>query len=276
MADLEDVLSVLVATITQVVYPMGTGSPSITGGGIKIYAGWPTPADLDKDLKDGLSQITVFPTDFETNTTRYLDTWNVQPIPPPTIILAANGENVTVGGTVTTPQNVALIVDNLPAAYSLQAGDTPTSIATALVSLLAGQGLTAFNTGPVVTIPTAKHITARVGMWASSYREISSQERLFCITAWCSTPAARAILVPPIDLALKQRPFIFFSEGASGRLRYRDSPFVDRFEKHDVYRRDLRYTVDWPTTEVGLDPQITIVQINLRAPDDLLLKQVNL
>lgn len=76
MADLSDVESSLVTVIAGLLYPNGTGQPSSVGIPCKVFAGWPTAAQLDADLVAGVANVSVYPTQIERNTTRYpRDNW---------------------------------------------------------------------------------------------------------------------------------------------------------------------------------------------------------
>lgn len=278
MADLDDVSNALVALAEQVAYPDGTNEDSIIGQDIKIAAGWPVLDDLGSLLKSGGVFINVWPEENETNTTRHLDfdEWYVVQAPPaPTITLTVSGTNVVVGGTVTVPQNVAMIVDNKTAAYAIQPSDTLTTIATAMASRLALLGITATSSGPTINLPNSRVVVGRVGTWGRTLRQLARQEKVFSLIIWAKDPITRGLVAAPLDIALKSRSFISLPDGSEGRLRYVRTVQLDRYEKHLCYRRDLCYTVEWATTEVSDDPQINIFELNLRAPDNRLIKQVN-
>ena len=80
--------------------------------------------------------ISVFPLDIEQNVTRYSTDWQELPSPPITLTMTVSGQTVTIGGTPGCPLNTAVLVNNTPFVYPLQATDTPTSIATALAALI--------------------------------------------------------------------------------------------------------------------------------------------
>ena len=55
MADISDVLNAMVAGAAGAIYPSGTSNPSITGAPVVVYAGWPIPGQLDKDIDPALT-----------------------------------------------------------------------------------------------------------------------------------------------------------------------------------------------------------------------------
>lgn len=151
MADISDVENALAAVIAQVVYPRGTGNPSLVNLPCRIYRGWPIPASLDADLKSGVINISVFPQNNEQNVTKYPKEWIELPNVTPQLVATVSGNTLTLTGTITTPLNVAVILNNKAYAYAVQANDTPTSIATALAELI-NADVPAVSSGPVVTV----------------------------------------------------------------------------------------------------------------------------
>jgi hypothetical protein len=267
MADLSDVEASLVSLIAQTLYPNGTGNPSVTGVPAVVYAGWPTASRLDADLlalstnqAGGKVHVTVYPTKMERNTTRYMRQWQNVTLPAPTLTLTVSGQQVTVGGTVSTPQNVMLMVGYRPFVYAVQPSDTLTSIATALATLVTGST----NAGPVVTLATNAILTAaRVGASGTAIMEVRRQERVFQITVWADTPADRDATAKAIDPVLANIEFLVFPDTSAGRLIYKSSPVDDMVSKAVLYRRDLMYSVEYATTLVNTTTEITQTQLNV-------------
>src|ERR1700722_12500939 len=207
MADQSDVEQQIIALISQIVYPNGTGQPSIAGVPVKRYRGYPVPANLDKDLAAGVINLSVYPLQMERNVTRYVRDWqDVPDAGPPALTISAAATTITLGGTVSSPLNVAAIVNGTGYVYAVQTSDTLASIATALASLI-NANTTATSSGAVISIPSAHSIVARIGQVGTVIRELSRQNKLFQIKAWCPTPALRDIIIPPIDVALKRLTF---------------------------------------------------------------------
>lgn len=270
MADLVDVQNSLVALISQILYPNGTAQPSVTGIPTTVYAGWPTASQLDADLlalsqglPAGKIHVTVFPPKgMGRNTTRFMRTWQDAVLPVQTLTLTINGLQVTVGGTVATPQNVMLMVGGQPYVYAVQPADTVTSIATALAALIPG----AANAGPVITLAASSNLTAaRVGASGTAMKEIRRQERVFMITVWADTPAHRDVTAPAIDVVLADTEFLVFPDTSAGRLIYKSTDVDDMVSKALLYRRDLVFSVEYGTFKVATTTQITQTQLNVSA-----------
>lgn len=89
------------------------------------------------------------------------------------------------------------------------------------------------------------------------------QEQGFRITAWCSAPGIRDATCTLIDAALAGIPFLALPDGSAGRLRYRGTATMDQSQDAALYRRDLIYTVEYPTTLTDLLPAMLFADLDL-------------
>ncbi|MEX3628427.1 MAG: hypothetical protein VB138_02005 [Burkholderia sp.] len=268
MADLTDVENALVSLIAATLYPNGTGQPSAAGGvPCMVYAGWPTPAQLDADLAVGKAHVSVFPRTEERNTTRFSQDWQPQAMNSATLTLTINGQQITVGGVVppaNNPHNLSVLANGKPYVYAVQTGDTLNSIAAALAALIAADIPGTSAAGAVVTLPGTGRIgAARVGVTGTAIREVRRQERHFQITVWADTPAHRDAVAQPVDLVLATTKFLTMPDGFAARLIYRNSPISDAMQKTRLFRRDLIYLVEYATTQAETETQITQEQLGV-------------
>ncbi|CAJ0698814.1 hypothetical protein [Ralstonia holmesii] len=268
MADLSDISNALVTLAAAIAYPNGTSQPSLIGVDVRVFAGWPVPALLDADLAAGKVQVSVFPMPgMERVVSSAFGDWSTPSAPVNTVTLSLSGQTVTVGGTVSTPQNAALVVDNKAYVYAVQAGDTLASIAAALAALV-NADQTATAAGAVVTIPNAKYISPRVGGVGTSQRETLRIEQTFMLTTWAPSPTLRDQLASKINSALSgQTKLGLPDQGAA--LRYRRSSQDDGSQKAGLFRRDLVYAVEYSTYETEADYQITATIENVSAGPSL-------
>ena len=163
MADLHDVENALVTIIAAALYPNGTGQASAITAPCKVMPGWPPPQTLDNDLLAGTVSVSVFAIAAASKlTSRYPTEWMPLTTVAATITAAVAGNVVTLGGTVSRPQNVTLIVNGKPYSYAVQAGDTLTSIATGVATLV-NADVACTSSGAVITAATTARIVARVG-----------------------------------------------------------------------------------------------------------------
>ena len=248
MSDISDVLNVLVANIGATLYPNGTAQTSVAGCPVRVFAGWPIAAQLDADLAAGTCNVSVFPTPTERKTTRYL----LQPAQAShqaaSLSASLTGQTIVFGGVQPAPfyaHNFVILVGSMAYGYQSTAADTPSTIAAAMAALIPG----ASASGPVLTIPPGGGtVQARIGTTGTLTTEVRRQNRLMQVTIWADTPAHRDAIAQPVDLALAQVEFLTMPDGTAARIIYRDSPVTDGLEKQVLYRRDLRYDVEYATT----------------------------
>ncbi|KMW48090.1 hypothetical protein DEE91_01060 [Ralstonia pickettii] len=269
MADISDVSAALVTTIAGIVYPNGTSQPSITGAPVLVYSGWPDSGQLRTYLSAGNVHVSVFP---QPNMLRVVDSsmsdWSTPTAPVNTVTLTLSGQAVTVGGSVSTPQNAALVVDNKAYVYAVQAGDTLASIATALAALV-NVDQTATAAGAVVMIPGAKYISPRVGGQGVAVRETRRQEQGFMVTVWANCFDQRDPIASAIDSALSGQIHLTLADQSSATLRYKSSRQDDSQQKEGIYRRDLMYAVEFSTFQSQTLTQITATVENVSAGPSL-------
>lgn len=277
MSDISDLENVLANEVTNIVYPQmrfdaggaawdktgvydtpastapdATGkSPSVSGTPIVVYPGWPSSDNLAKALAAGVTHITVFPQAMERNTTRYQERELIVMPPAPTLTLAISKDlgSVTVGGTVSAPQNLALRVNNKFYTYAVNTGDTLNSISAALAAALAVDVSGTSAMGPVITLgPSGRLQAARVGGFATIAREVKRQERVMSIITWANSAQLRDQIAGAVDASLADTRFLDMPDGFGARLIYKNSMVIDAQQKAGLYRRDLNYTVEYATT----------------------------
>ena len=266
MADQSDVEAAPVGVIGGALYPDGvTGPCAVSGATCRIYRGWPMPAALDADLLAGVANISVAAVDGHAlNTTRWPDKWIAQTQTQPTLSAVVSGQSVTLGGIAAQGQVVAVIADSAWAAWRVRASDTPASVAAGLAGSL-GRVRSATASGATLTVPAAVRLTARVEADQPTLRLSRRQQQAFRATLWCGDPATRDAVGSAIDSALSGIDFLGLADGTSGRLRYLNSSVTDKWEDAVLYRRELTYSVDYPTSITADLPRLAIGAANLSA-----------
>lgn len=274
MADLSDVENALAQIISDTLYPAGIpggfepASP-VASVPVICYPGWPNSATLDEDLAKGKVHVSVFALDGERNTTRYPKDWQELVPAVTTLIALVSGQTITIGGTVSTPQNVMAAVNDLPFVYAVQAGDALSDIAAGLAALIAVSIPGTTSAGPVVSVPAGGMISAaRIGGQGVAIMETRRQERMFQITVWADTPDHRNAVAKPIDAALSVLERITLPDQTSARLIYKGSPQSDAAQLQGCYRRDFVYSVEYATTIQETETQIVAELINVSVKAD--------
>lgn len=263
MSDSFDVMTVLAARLAGIVYPNGTAQPSITGHAARIFPGWPTPAQLDADLAAGKDNISVFCLPGGRNETRYGNhSHRIGDPAPATLGWTVSGVTATLAGTVSVPQNIGIIVDNVAYTYAVLAGDTLASAAAAMAALVA-VNRACTSAGPVITIPAARQITARVGTVATVGRELARQKECYQITIRTADVARRKTLLNAIQAAVADTPRIAMPDGFGARIRYRNGTPMDDDQKSQLYRYDLFYEVEFAITAISTAPQAIAWTVNV-------------
>lgn len=310
MSDISDVLLVMAKTCASIIYPALTydqinanwdqpkfwdgSGPSIVNSGVRIYPGWPSESNLDDDLANNISHVTVFTQATERNTTRYQEREHVTVEPAaPTLSLSVSGVPsssllfdepgvvwdgsnesydvvpgysnfvIRVGGIVTVPQNIALRINGKFYVYGVQAADTFASIASALAALVMVDIAGTSANGPVLALgSTARLQAARLGTTGTVSKEVRRQERVVQISVWSNAPDVRDTIAAAIDVVLAERRFVTMPDGFGARIIYKNSMVIDSLQKATLYRRDLNYTVEYPTTVSKSRAQVIAPSIN--------------
>lgn len=273
MADITDAMAAIVALAAQFYYPAGTALPSLTGDAIKIRQGWPIPAQLEKAIADKIVTLTVFATNNVQNVDRYRPEWQQLSVQQPTITATVGGgtaaspaQTVTIGGAISTPQNVGVLVNRKPYIYPVAANDTPTSIATALAAMIAVDLGQTVSAGAVITIPQAVGtVIARVGSVGTAMRELSRERHEVQLTWWCASPAQRALIVPPFNVLIAKTHFLTLADQSACRFRFHRTWTDDNNQKVGAWRRDIWVTVEFPITETMTAATSITTQLNLAA-----------
>jgi hypothetical protein len=150
---------------------------------------------------------------------------------------------------------VGALVDGAAYAYRIRDGDTPGLVAANLCQLLqANRPATA--QGFDITVPGAGSIQVRVVCDNATSFESRRQEKDVRIICWCPTPSIRDALAGAIDSAIDQISFLTLPDGSSARVIYRNTASYDQAQNALLYRRDLVFTIEYPTITVVQQPSM--------------------
>ena len=255
MADISDVENALTGAVTSILYPNGSAEASFPGPLCRIYRGWPAPATLNADLTAGVANITVNgDNDPGRTTTRYLQQWQVGTTSPG-MAAGVSGQTITISGTPAVGDVVGAIVDGVPYAYRVVAGDSPGLIAANLAQAIQTTRIANYQ-GFAVTIPGAHAVTAQAVCDNTAQVESRRQEKDIRIACWCATPSVRDIIAAAIDSALSGLAFLPLADGTQARLTYRNTQSYDQSQNALLYRRDIVYTAEYATIETDTLPSM--------------------
>ena len=65
---------------------------------------------------------------------------------------------------------------------------------------------------------------------------------------WCPSPALRDLVAGLIDQALSDSNWLSLSDGTAGFVRMAHSKVFDQSQNANLYRRDIIYNIEYPTT----------------------------
>ena len=279
MADLADIENAMKALIVGWCYPNGTSQPSAIKGAlpVRVVRGWPNANDLKASFhpetldppqpgrpKSAFISIYAAPGS-ERQTTRYPREWQTLTNAAPTITATLAAGTITLGGTVTTPQLVAVLAYGRPFVYAVQQADTLATIAAALTTMISASGQATSN-GAVLTVPSPK-LGCSVGGFGTMWRELRRQERLIMVTVWCATPEQRDAVAGLVDNYFAGAgsdnglEFINLPDGSMARLQYARTMPTDVDQLSGSFRRDLIYSLEYATTETASVAQVVAFDV---------------
>ena len=265
MADLADVMDMLEKEARTALFPNGLGTPAITGRLLALAQGWPAGNDVDKQITQGGSLVSIYA---EPSSTSPADTpinsfYTAQPATAGTTVLVSD-PSISVGGVPVVGDVVVMKLDKTVLPYTVVAGDTPVNIAAALQTLALANNYpdaTLDSLGTTLMVESAKTVFAGVSGVGTVAQKVHRQRVQFQIVVWAPTPADRTQLAAAIDVALKSQVRRQLKDGSSSILSYMGSNLRDKDEKQGVFRRDLLVNVTYETINFIKGQQIIVAPV---------------
>ncbi len=262
MADISDVLSAIASNIGSSIYPNGTAQASSTGISTMIYPGWPTPAQLDKDLKVGKAHVSVYPLPVEKMESVINQDAQTVSIATPGTTISINGLQVTIGGVPAVGDVACLSVNKTPEAYAVQANDTTDTIAAALAALVGGTA-----TGSVITLAQGTFlVSATVSTSGSTMTSIRRISRNVQIRTWAPSPSGRDTTAKAVYTALWNAERLTMPDGTLCGLTYGSDRSDDSKQKSRLYTRDLILSARFIETLVASAQTVANLQSGISTP----------
>jgi hypothetical protein len=255
MADQADVETALAAIVANALYPNGTAAESAIGNICRIYRGFPTTPSLDADLAAGVLNVSVAADETPLkNVTRYPRRWVT--VAPVLQVLTVNvtGQSASFSGRCAVGQLAGVMLNDALFSYAVQGNDSPATVASNLAAMLRSAGWLVEYAGATIGVPGAERFVARVVSGAGALQELKRQIQEFKITLWCPDPASRDAAAPVIDQALAGLNFVPLADGSYARLLFVGSSAQDNAADATLYRRDLIYSAEYPTTRAQMTP----------------------
>lgn len=270
MASPADVENALKTIIVGALYPNGTAQPSAASGQpCAVMRGWPNKEELKADLVAGRNVISIWPRPGERDTTRHRRSWETLSQAVVTLQADVSLTTITLSGAISTPVNVAAIVNGVPYVHAVQPNDTLATIAAGLAALIS-EDTPASSVGAVLTVTNNAALGCVIGGSAVMIRELSRQEKQWNVIVWSPSPEARDVVAPFIDRVMKGagleqgRDRITLTDGSVAHLKPAGSGMPnDRAEVEGLFRYDLTFTVEFATTETQTAMQTVAGIVNI-------------
>jgi len=254
MPDEADVEAALAAAVVGALYPQGADRASAAGVACRVYRGWPTAVALEADLARGIAHVTVQPVPGAMrDTTRFMPEWQGQ-APACTLTAVVDGAAVAFAGVAAAGQVAGVRVDGAAHAYRVRAGDTPGVVAAVLAALVR-QARPAELHGDGFLLAGGVGIAARVVTDGIGGTELRRQRAGFRVTAWCPGPEERDRVAGCVDVALAAVRFLD-AGGWGCWIQHSGGSVLDAGSIAGVWRRDLMYSIEYPTVAAGSLPSM--------------------
>ena len=252
MADISAVEESLADAVAAALNLTPAGLSTPLGLSCRVTREWPNDIELTADLTARVLNVTVtsLPGVYR-ETTRYPEHWRPLSCPVTTVTGTISGQTLTVAAPAgaMAQQLVGVRIGQTAYVYETVATDTAASVATALAVLVPG----ASANGPAVTLPLGA-ATFRTAGFSPLIRETRRQRASLKAAFWAPDGATRDAACALVDAALSGMHFITLSDGSACRLRGEGSYVLDADEKAGLWRRDLRYAVEYATTQTATAP----------------------
>ncbi len=264
MADQSDVENALAALVAAALYPRGPDAPSLPGPSCRVYRGWPNPAALDADLAMGHVNVTIFAGDAAPRlTTRFAEEFLSTPVTP-TLQASVSGSSVAFTGSADPGQLAGVLVDGQPYVYRTLSNDTSALVAATIGSLIRATRIVHLHDA-TLDIYGAHTVAARVVAFRSVLQEIRRQRLRIRVSCWCPSPTSRDATAASIDAAFASTRFVTLADNSQAWLTFAGGAVFDQSENASLYRRDLRYAVEYATTLSQSQPEMLFGALGVNA-----------
>lgn len=262
MATITQVLETMGQLVQGYVYPHGTNQPSIIGTDINIVAGWPIKNDLDSMLASGVSVISVFSNNDERSMNRFAPVWMSGPTPQSTLTYVSKGNTVTFSGSAQAGCTIYVSIGSDQYTYTMSGTETLAQLAQYFAAQTAGS-----SSGASFTAPNAINIVVRIAVKSTQYKEVKRQKLSISVIIWASTWEVRDQIAQVLEPQLGDLSRFVLPDNFYAVIMHGKNIILDKYELKDIYRQDLVYYVEYPSTLEKDAYSITESQIILATPE---------
>lgn len=277
MADEADVRLALATLVQSVIYPTGPSNPSAVpgfAGKIWIYPDWPAPGTIEAKVPLSASPsigdvvVAAFDLPDAVDTTRFPVQDQGSTTSPITLGWSVSGSIATVTGTVSIPQNIGLVLLGQSFLYSVQSGDTLSTIASAIAALV-NPVTPASAPGAAISIPAGGAIQGRVGGIAATMREVGRQKQTFQVQIWAPNEAIRQAVAKTIKPFLDDQRRIVLADGSVAMMPAGQAMTLQDILKVGVSCSAIRYRIEYATIVASSTAQVLTIAQTIAETADL-------
>lgn len=241
-----------------------------------VYKGWPQPEELERDIAECRPNISVYCGEHGERLNLAGAMPFVVTTEPTTALLAAVSDVKLTGGGVatsaagtitftgtTTPGTIMIVeIGGLYIPVKPASNATMTVVAAAVAAALNASA--AFNALYLATAATnvvtitkilvgadgnTKNLGIKIGGTGEMTAVTRKQTAPVEVHVWAYDNDSRRNFADAVDDLLADTGFLLLDDGTSARLMYKGTSQTDAEIRHGVYRRILRYTVEYVRTK---------------------------
>lgn len=264
MADQADVENALASVIADALYPNGTAQASIVGVECSVARGWPTESGVNAAVNAGNVLITVHQrAGFSRDATRYSRNAFVVSQSAPTVTASVSGFVVTIGGTITAGNIVAILADNIAYTYVVLASDTAATIASALAAEIPN----ATASGSTITLPSSQPEPQAVVVNGGKIGvEVGRQLAGFQVDVWAPSPALRDSIFATLCPALMFNFRLTLADNSTATLMsFQESGPDDMPSREKMFRRNVLCIFEYPIIYTNAAQAAAAILVNTTA-----------
>jgi hypothetical protein len=264
MSDLSDVLSALTQAIATVLitgpYIQGNVVTADNGNPVRIANGWPSSSDLDKDLLNGVTNISVYPTDIVRIESPFQYKWQLFSITPQTIQGTTSGNTLTMSGTPTSGQVFGIAINRHGFSVRLSNIDTLNSALQRLSLLINGSMVNA----NVLTLPSpmlfdTEHYYEQ-GTDSTMFQYLDRQCQVISINLFAPNPFLRNVFGSAIKQGVDALRVLQLADGlATSKPKYMNTHYDDVPENTLLWRRTDRYELEYQSALFETFPPVLFI-----------------
>jgi hypothetical protein len=263
MADISDVCNMLVNTISYTLWSSptpGIAQTTGTNGLVVVARDEPSGNEIDSALKNQISYVTVCPmVGMQRLTTRFINPVDVVYTVPVTLTTNVSINHCTFGGNATSGQMVGIGVGKHGYAYACNSTDNTVTIATNMASIIPN----ATSNASTITLPTDLFSVNVVGNTTIN-TEVRRQKAVFEVTVWSYDPDVLDSVASIVDLMFASTRAFLLPDGSYTNIpEYFGSDQRFGSERADLFRRILRYTIEYPTIVTTILPSLLFTGGNI-------------